>query len=254
MLTSINNKASVKSNKYPYALFNFDQLNLAAPVVFFTGNNGSGKSTVLAAIASLANAINLSGSDIDKFDYSQTLSLAFNLKLKAGYYLQAEDFYNFLSKAKLEQKEHQDLLDHTEARHDNKSGMGYLLESNLHKSNISAFKQVEDKYLNVSHGEGYINFFSDRLRANSLYLLDEPETPLSLDNQLSLIKLIDDAIKLGSQFVICTHSPILLAYPNAIIYDFSDNYAIVDYADHYIVKDYQNFLSNSNRFMHHLLK
>lgn len=254
MLTSINNKASVKSNKYPYALFNFDQLNLAAPVVFFTGNNGSGKSTVLAAIASLANAINLSGSDIDKFNYSQTLSLAFSLKLKAGYYLQAEDFYNFLSKAKLEQKEHQDLLDQTEARHDNKSGLGYLLESNLHKSNISAFKQIEDKYLNVSHGEGYINFFSDRLRANSLYLLDEPETPLSLDNQLSLIKLIDDAIKLGSQFVICTHSPILLAYPNAIIYDFSDNYAIVDYADHYIVKDYQNFLSNSNRFMHHLLK
>lgn len=242
----------INKDDYPFKTFNFESLDLACPVVFFTGDNGSGKSTLLKAIAYLSQAINLT--QADAYPYADYLSLAYSRKLRPGYFLQAEDFYKFLESSKSEQALNEEFLANTEARHDNKSAMGYLLESNLHKSNIAAFKEIEDKYLNVSHGEGYINFFSERLRANSLYLLDEPETPLSMQNQLSLIKLIDEAVKEGSQFIIASHSPILLAYPNAIIYDFSDNYAIKDYSEHYIHKDYLSFLRNYAGYMHHLLK
>lgn len=252
MLNSI--KVKKEGTNYPFDMFTFGELMLNHNVIFFTGNNGSGKSTLLEAIAKLSNCIDLGNSLNQQYDYENFLNLSWSIKLKRGYYFKSEDFYLFLENAKSEQVTNEQFLANTEARHSNKSSLAYLLESGLHKGNIAAYTKIQDNYLKVSHGEGYINFFSERLRSNSLYLLDEPETPLSMQNQLTLISMIDEYVKQGSQFIICTHSPILLAYPDALIYDFNNEYEVVQYNDHYIVNEYRLFLENSDRFIHHLLK
>lgn len=242
-------------DSYPFNVIDFDRLDLSAPVIFFTGPNGSGKSTMLKAIASLANAINLGNDKKDMFDYSHAFTLAWSLKLKRGYYFKSEDFYTYLEWAKDEIIVNQEMLDAAEERHTNKTTLQYFLETGLHKGNKKAMTNIVDDYMNISHGEGYINFFAERLRKETLYLLDEPETPLSFQNQLTLLSLIDDYVKEGSQFIICTHSPILLAYPNANIFYFDEqSVQIMDYDKHPLVVDYKLFLDNPERFMHYLLR
>lgn len=251
----IKNLKQVNNNEtYPYNVVNFNILDLEYPVVFFTGDNGSGKSTLLSVIAHLSDCINLGKDQHEFHDYSKYYKLSFASKISKGYYFLSEDFYTYLTWAKREVKENEDLLKNTNARHKNKESLGYIMESNLHKSNMRAMDNIVEDYLHVSHGEGYINFFASRLRKNSLYLLDEPESPLSFQNQLSLLSLIDEYTKQGSQFIICTHSPILLAYPNAKIYYFDNTIESIEYDEHPIVKDYQVFLNSPKRFMHHLLK
>ncbi len=252
MLAAINQR-NINEDDYPFNIVSFDKINLEYPVVFFTGSNGSGKSTILNAIANLSNSISL-GKEAFKYDYNKAYSLSFSQKLKRGYYFTSEDFYTYLIWAKKDYQVNQEMLSEASARHTNKEGLGYILETNLHKNNSAALNSIVDNYLKVSHGEGYIDFFKSRLRANTLYLLDEPETPLSFQNQLSLLALIDEYTKLGSQFIICTHSPILLAYPNAKIYYFEDGVESLEYSDHPIVKDYKYFLDSPDRFMYHLLK
>lgn len=242
-------------NRYPFNVIHFDRLDLSAPVIFFTGANGCGKSTLLKVIASLTSSIDLGKGSKDTHDYTSGFTLAWSLKLKRGYYFQSEDFYTYLQWAKEEVGVNQQMLDDAEARYTNKSSLGYLLETGVHIHNTKAMDNIIENYLDVSHGEGYITFFADRLRSKTLYLLDEPETPLSFQNQLTLLSLIDEYVKQGSQFIICSHSPILLAYPNAQIYFFeNDEISIVDYKNHPLVKDYQLFLDNPERFMHYLLK
>lgn len=252
MLSSINQK-HINDNDYPFNIVDFDKLNLEYPVVFLTGSNGSGKSTILNAIASLSNSISL-GKDSFNYEYNKSYSLSFSRKLKRGYYFTSEDFYTYLIWAKKEYQVNQEMLYEASNRHTNKEGLGYILETNLHKNNSAALNSIVDNYLKVSHGEGYIDFFKSRLRANTLYLLDEPETPLSFQNQLSLLSLIDEYTKLGSQFIICTHSPILLAYPDAKIYYFDETVESMEYNEHPIVNDYKFFLNSPDRFMYHLLK
>lgn len=244
-----------KIDEYPFNVIDFDRLALDAPVIFFTGANGCGKSTLLRAMASLSQAIDLGKGTKEEYDYHQGFTLSWSHKLKRGYYFQSEDFYTYLQWAKEEIGVNQQMLDEAEERHTNKTRLEYLLETGLHKANRQSMSDLVYDYMNVSHGEGYINFFAERLRSQTLYLLDEPETPLSFQNQLSLLTLIDDYVKEGSQFIMCTHSPILLAYPNALIYYFNEEgISEISYADHPLVKDYTLFLDNPERFMHYLLK
>lgn len=94
--------------------------------------------------------------------------------------------------------------------------------------------------------------FQSRLSPNSLYILDEPETPLSPQNQLTLLTLIDEQIKQGSQFIIASHSPILMAHPKAAIYEISeDGMREIDYEDVENVSFMKHFMSDPKRFMHY---
>ncbi len=243
-----------KSSQYPFNVLEFDRIDLSAPVIFFTGDNGSGKSTLLKAIAYLTKSINLGRTNEDEINYGLGYKLSWSRILKKGYYFQSEDFYTYLMWAKDEIRENQEMLDNAEERHTNKTSLGYLLETGVHKYNRQSMSDIVDDFMKVSHGEGYITFFANRLRSQSLYLLDEPETPLSFQNQLSLLTLIHDYVEEGSQFVICTHSPILLAYPNAKIYYFNDKIEEVDYDAHPLVSEYRLFLNEPGRYMHHLFK
>lgn len=252
MLSALKNNNQTNMT-YPYNVLNFETLDLSAPVVFLTGDNGTGKSTILNVIANLSESIILNKMD-DTHLKHYDLSLVWSKRLKRGYYFQSEDFYSFLSWAQEEKEVHEEFLEYTEQRHHNKESLGYILESNLHKSNAASMDGIMNTYMKASHGEGVIRFFQERLRSDTLYLMDEPETPLSFQNQLVLLNLIHDSVKQGSQFIICTHSPVLLAYPNACIYHIDNEISKVSYEKHPLYKEYQSFFSDPMRYMHYLFQ
>lgn len=97
---------------------------------------------------------------------------------------------------------------------------------------------------NCSHGESFINLIKNRFTDNGLYILDEPEAALSPSRQLSLLYLIDELSKNGSQFIIATHSPILISYKEGVILDLDNNFNITKYEDTEIYKLYKIILED----------
>lgn len=106
-----------------------------------------------------------------------------------------------------------------------------------------------------SHGESFWSTFIHRFRGNGIYLLDEPEAALSPLRQLSMLSRIHDLVGEGSQFIIATHSPILLSYPDAKIVEFTDEGAqetTLEETSHYRIM--KQFFDDKDRMLHHLLK
>ncbi|HAN21089.1 MAG: ABC transporter ATP-binding protein [Clostridiales bacterium GWF2_36_10] len=177
------------------------ELTLDKPVTFFVGENGTGKSTLLEAIA-VCNRFNAEGGTINfKFSTNKTHSNLFDYLTvnkgtkhpKDGFFLRAESFYNVASKIDDMDKE--------------PSFEPMVIES---YGGVSLHKQ--------SHGESFLSLVKNRFGGNGLYILDEPEAALSPSRQLTLLAHINDLVKDNSQFIIATHSPILLAFPDADIY------------------------------------
>lgn len=213
----------------------FDQITFKQPVTFLCGENGTGKSTLLEAIA-IAYGFNPEGGSRNLlFSTCDTHSpLANNLRLvrgvdqpKDGFFLRAESFYNVATSIDENEREMSGLL---------RSYGG----KSLHEQ---------------SHGESFFALMCNRFYGHGLYILDEPEAALSPNRQLSMLTLMHDLIKEGSQFIIATHSPILMAYPNADIYVCSDcGIALTPYkeTDNYQVT--KSFLQDPNRYLRYLLE
>ena len=111
-----------------------------------------------------------------------------------------------------------------------------------------------DSLLTQSHGQSLISFFSSRYKIKGLYFLDEPETALSPRSQIKLLKLLKEMSTDGhAQFIITSHSPILLAFPGAVIYDF-DTVPIkpIDYADTEYYQIYREFMNNKDAYLESL--
>ena len=173
-----------------------ESFSIKKPVIFFTGENGTGKSTLLEAIAVNCGFNPEGGSKNFNFSTKEThsdlyrhLTLSKGIRRATdGFFLRAESFYNLAT---------------------------YLDDLTID------FSEYGNKSLhNQSHGESFLNLIKNRFRGNGLYLLDEPEAALSIQNQLSLMICIYNLVKTGSQFIIVTHSPILLAMPNSQIISF----------------------------------
>ena len=212
------------------ALKDGKRLSLDAPITFFVGENGTGKSTLLEAIA-VAFGLNPEGGSknfsFSTFDSHADLSLGLSkLHLpRDSFFLRAESFYN---------------------------AAGYLdrLEEDL-PGVIDAYGGVS--LHKQSHGESFLSLMQNRFFGNGLYLLDEPEAALSPMRQLSLLVLLRDLVQKDSQFIIATHSPILMAYPDALIYEFTgDGISRVNYreTEHYRVT--RMFLENPERMLQQL--
>ena len=174
------------------ALKNLERLDFSAPVTFFAGENGSGKSTLLEAIA-VAYGFNPEGGTrnyaFSTYDSHSNLYDAMTLikgyrRPAAGYFLRAESFYNVATKE-----------------------LEYL-------------EYDSQRYHEKSHGEGFMALAQNQLKPNGIYLLGEPEAALSPQRQLSLLLEIYELTKKGAQFIIATHSPILLGTPGAEILSF----------------------------------
>jgi predicted ATPase len=106
---------------------------------------------------------------------------------------------------------------------------------------------------NRSHGESFLTLIASRMHADGMYLLDEPESALSFHGQLKLLATMHDACADGAQFVIATHSPMLMAYPGARIYEFDDDGAHeVSFDEASSVGPWREFLEHPDRFFRHL--
>ena len=103
-----------------------------------------------------------------------------------------------------------------------------------------------------SHGESFMQLMMNRFSQNGLYILDEPEAALSPSRQLALLVLIDDLVQAGSQFIISTHSPILLSYRDGIIYDLNSYFQKVTFKETDIYQTYKLVLDNPEGMQHHL--
>ncbi len=213
------------------------QMNFTAPVTFFVGENGSGKSTVMEAIAVGCGFNPSGGSRNNIYDYTPTesslahkLRLVWNFKMTHGFFLRAESFFNFAS--------HIDDLKETGGQGD-KAYAPYGGQS-LHTR---------------SHGESFMALFDNRF-TGGIYLLDEPEAALSPKKQLAfLARLHQLAESGGAQFIIATHSPILLSYPGATIYSFDEKgIRPTEYKDTEHFQVTKDFLNSHESFYGHLFR
>jgi len=219
-------------------LSSMEELSLHEKVTFFVGENGSGKSTLLEAIA-VKFGFNAEGGSLNfSFSTKATHSELFRyIKLiksferpDDGFFLRAESFYNAAT--------YIDLLD------ESSSSLPKLIRRyggrSLHEQ---------------SHGESFFSLVSNRFGGNGLYILDEPEAALSPMRQMSLLTLIHDLTEKKSQFIIATHSPILLAYPDAVIYELGEDSiteTLYENTDTYNIT--RRFLENPKRMMKYLFE
>jgi predicted ATPase len=263
-LQTISLKPSINKDSYPFflpVLQSFLSLSLESPITIFAGENGTGKSTLLQGIAAAAQIPSAGGLEIeDDADFLNSKKLAASLKLnwnnrtRKGFFLRAEDFLYFtkrISRMKQDAKEELELI---EEEYKNKSAYARSLAELPHKRTLYELQSLYSEGLDTrSHGEGFLDFFKARLKPNGLYLLDEPETPLSPMRQLSFMSMIMNAVKEGSQFLIVTHSPILMALPGAEVYSFdSQPPEKVSYYDLEHVQITKQFLEAPERFIKHL--
>lgn len=196
--------------KYPLCLpvvKNLQEIALHPAVTFLVGENGSGKSTLLEAIAVSLGFNPEGGSKNFNFntrashsDLHQYLSIAKGIyRPKTGYFLRAESFFNVATEIEKLDKDEDSFGPPIIASYGGKS---------LHEQ---------------SHGESFFALIKHRFGANGLYILDEPEAALSPNRQMAMISLIHQLVTKGSQFIIATHSPILLSYPMASIFEIREN-------------------------------
>ncbi|MDI1452134.1 AAA family ATPase [Polyangium sp. 6x1] len=194
-------------DRFPYNLpfLRGLDLGLDQPVTFFVGENGSGKSTLLEAIADLCG-LNVGGGGSADLSYARhetsselarVLRPRFRHRHRDGFFFRAETLVNFATLLE-ERKRDPDFLGDPYMRYGGKS---------LHRR---------------SHGEAFLEVFQHRIH-DGLFLIDEPEAALSPQRQLTLLYLLRDRVERGrAQFIIATHSPILLTFPGAVIVDFDD--------------------------------
>ncbi|USK50930.1 AAA family ATPase [Bacillus sp. CMF12] len=226
-------------NQYPFSLPSLktmDEMPFHPKVTFLIGENGMGKSTLLEAVA-VALGFNAEGGSFN-FNFSTFDShsvLGDYLKVikgidrpSDGFFLRAESFYNVASNIE---------------EMDREGSAPKVIDSfggrSLHEQ---------------SHGEAFFSTFLHRFRGNGIYILDEPEAALSPLRQMSMLTRIHDLVREHSQFIIATHSPIIMAYPDAAIYELSEegiSEKKLEETNHYRIM--KQFFDDKNRMLHHLL-
>jgi predicted ATPase len=234
------------------------EIEFRSPVTFFVGENGSGKSTLLEAIAAGINAPAIGGEDIDRDEslaparkLSKQLTFAWNCRTPRSLFLRAEDFFNFTKRLQVMHQE----LDAQEADYEQRmKGYGLMLAKGVVIGSRAALVKNYGKDLDAnSHGEAFLKLFQARFTGDGLYLLDEPEAPLSPLRQLGLLSMMKEMVAKGAQFLIATHSPILMAFPKATILSFDDGaIKAVRYEDLEHVTLTKAFLNDPQNFLRRL--
>ncbi|MFD5831052.1 AAA family ATPase [Lentzea sp. NPDC060358] len=206
-------------------------LELTSPVTFLTGDNGAGKSTLVEAIAVAAGFNAEGGTQSFRFATKATesslgdhLTLRWGVrKPRTGFFLRAESFYNVITEI-------------------DRIGGG------IHAS--YGGRSLHER----SHGESFIDLMTHRFGPKGLYVLDEPEAALSVKGCLTVLRRMHELVEAGSQFLVATHSPILLAAPGATILEITDTIDEVSYDTAEPVALTRNFLGEPGRFLRHLLE
>lgn len=236
----------------------FRKLDLKQPVTFLVGENGSGKSTFLEALAAAAGSVAIGREDIARdssLDAARKLAakmrLAWRVRTRIGFFLRAEDFFNFAMRVNQSVAELKALEDDFASE---LSGSALALAQGVARGQRQKLIQRYGENADArSHGESFLHLFRERFVPGGLYLLDEPEAPLSPQRLLGLLSLLKEMIELDAQFIIATHSPILMAFPDATIFSF-DHVPVkkVKYEETEHVSLTKAFLENPEAFLRHL--
>ncbi|QFQ12825.1 ATP-binding cassette domain-containing protein [Pseudoprevotella muciniphila] len=230
-LRAIRNKHTPSpDDTYPFNLpivRNLNTLEFSKSVTYIVGENGSGKSTLLEAIACLLGLNAEGGSKNINFRTQETHSSLFeelsavraDLDYRNSFFFRAESFYNVASEV-----------------------------DKIAREDITILKSYGGESLHEqSHGESFMALFTNRLRNKGLYIFDEPEAALSYMNQLRFLVWMKNSVAAGSQIIISTHSPVILAYPDAEIFVAEDgNLNSTTYNDCYIFRDMLAFITNKD--------
>ena len=237
-----------------------ERLDFTTPVTFLVGENGSGKSTLLEALACAIGSVTV-GSESVKTDQTlgavrklaKQFKLAWRTKTNRGFFLRAEDFFGYAKRmAEIQAELQQGLRAVDEVYKDRPAAKGFARMPFTRE--LGDLKQRYGEGLDArSHGESFLALFQSRFVPGGLYLLDEPEAPLSPLRQLSFISLLKEMTQQEAQFIIASHSPIILAFPGATILSFdSSQIQPVAYNDLEHVTLTRSFLNNPEPYLKRL--
>jgi predicted ATPase len=230
-------------DEYPFnvpVIRSMQNLEFATPVTFLVGENGSGKSALLESLACAVGAIT-AGSESVKTDKTmepaRSLARCFRLswakRTHRGVFLRAEDFFGYVKSLAATRAEMEQDLANLDEEYKDRSAEALGWARLPYQTELGDMKRHYGRGLEAySHGESFIEFAQSRLVPNGLYLLDEPEAALSPKKQLTFLSLMKRAVDNGGQFIVATHSPILMAYPGATLLSFEgDKIVPVAYDD-----------------------
>jgi predicted ATPase len=240
------------------------ELSFTSAVTFFVGENGSGKSTVLEGIAAAAGLPAVGSVSIASdatLEAARTLGKAFrltwNARAKRGFFLRAEDFFGFTKSLAAQRAEME--LEIAETKHayrsEGRSEKALGLKLGPLAGSLADMERRYGKDLDAnSHGQSFLKLFHARFVPGGLYLLDEPEAPLSPHSQMALLAMLHEMVQQDAQFIVATHSPILMAYPGATIYTFDEQpVRSIPYEETEHVSVTRAFLNDRERYLRHLL-
>jgi predicted ATPase len=263
-LRSIQPRALPARPDYPFSLQliqNFKGISFDSPVTLLVGENGSGKSTILEALACAADMI-IVGSESSRNDkslvHARELAKYFKLiwtkRIRRGFFLRAEDFFGYAKRLNQMRTEMESDLQEIDSEFKDRSDYARELARMSTAHELGALQQRYGEGLDAhSHGESFLSLFQSRFVPDGLYLLDEPEAPLSPIRQLALIATIKDMVAQNGQFIIATHSPILMAYPEATLLNFTEGKILpahYDELEH--IRLMRDFLNDPQAFVRNL--
>jgi len=252
------------SERFPFTvpiIRRLESLDLGARVTFLVGENGSGKSTLLEGIAAAAGLPTVGSESLERDntlsaqrELASALKLTWNQRVRRGFFLRAEDFFGFTKSLSKMRADLQARLREVDEQFVTSSDWAKGLAKGPARASLAEMERRYGIDLDAnSHGQSFLKLFGARFVPGGLYLLDEPEAPLSPTSQLALIALIGDMLKQDAQFIIATHSPILLGFPDAVIYSCDRApIEVVPYEelDHVVIT--RDFLNSRERFLKYL--
>ena len=260
-LRSVRRGADGDERRFPFsvpAIRSLEAIDLPGAVTFFVGENGSGKSTVLEAIAAAARLPTVGSDDVQsdgtltaQRELADALQLVWSRRTKRGFFLRAEDFFGFTKRLAVMRAELQARLAEIEVEYADRSAYARGLATGPPRASLAALETRYGVDLAAnSHGQSFLHLFRSRFVPGGLYLLDEPEAPLSPQSQLGLMAMMADMVAEDAQFIIATHSPLLLAYPGARIVSFDEiPVRPVEYRELESVRLVREFLAEPERYL-----
>jgi predicted ATPase len=235
-----------------------ESLAFPGAVTFFVGENGSGKSTLLEGIAAAARLPAVGSADLDADAtlgaqrlLGDALRLVWSRRTSRGFFLRAEDFFGFAKRIARMRSDLLQRLEELEVEYADRSAWAKGLAMGPVRTSLAELERRYGVDLDAnSHGQSFLRLFQSRFVPGGLYLLDEPEAPLSPQSQLGLMAMIADMVAQDAQFIIATHSPLLLAYPGATIVSFDETPAApVRYEELESVRLVREFLMAPERYV-----
>lgn len=263
-LTSVSLRPPSAAAGFPFdlpALASITTLVFDRPVTLFVGENGSGKSTLLEALAIASRAI--TAGSVEAADdpslagvraLARSLHLSWARQTHRGFYLRAEDFFGYAKRLAAVRADLERGLAEVDVAYADRPELARALARTPYLKELGALRERYGEGLDArSHGESFLRFFQARLVPGGIYFLDEPEAPLSPARQLALLALFKEMVAEDCQLIVATHSPILLAFPGAVIWSFDTApMRPVEYQDLEHVTLTRAFLNDPMAYLRHL--